>query len=116
MTGLLNDRNFKKGFLLAGGFLAGVSESEGMLGYFDAFIVNTEKGESVYFETFSSLTEALSTLHAKRRDWQFEPSSGCSSGECANGGCKGGDCALNAKEPPVSLESAIHHQGNSSPS
>ncbi len=110
MSGLLNEKNYAKGFLIAEHFMAGIAESEAISGGFDVFVVDTDSLESVYFQSFNSLHQAIEHLHTKRKDWKFEPTSGCSSGECADGGCKGGDCSLNAKQPAPSIQTAIQKQ------
>lgn len=107
MKTLLNERNYKKGFLVADQIMAGVSETPDKPGFFDVFTIHTETLEPLTFETVESLSRAIQLLQEMKADWQFEPTSGCSGGKCADGGCKSGDCALNDRVEKVSLESAV---------
>jgi hypothetical protein len=96
----LNIENYKNGFLIDSEWMASVTETEGMPG-FQAYIVNHQSGDVVYFDFFHSLEAALLKINQIPRQWVYESASHCGScgknekngGSCSGGGiCKKGKC------------------------
>ena len=85
--------------------MGGVSEDRETPGTFNAFIVRHTTGETLGFQQFTNLFEAIRTLNSVEREWTFTPVSKCGSGNCGNGNCgkAGGGCGkkknVSASEP-----------------
>ncbi len=92
----LTSENFKKGFLVDEELMGGVSEDPDRPGQFMAFVLRHTTGESLGYQAYLRLEEAISALNGVERAWKFESSSGCGGGACGSaGGCgPGGSCAV----------------------
>ncbi|NDG85277.1 MAG: hypothetical protein EBX52_09625 [Proteobacteria bacterium] len=85
--------NHAKGFLMDEELMGGISEDKNQPGTYSAFIVRHTTGETLGFQQFTNLFEAIRTLNAVERAWEFTPVSRCGSGNCGTGKCgKGGRC------------------------
>jgi hypothetical protein len=79
----LTAENFHKGVLLDEELMAGVTAHESP-GSFVAFVIHHGNAETLLYQVYSDVNEALFQIHALKRNWTFQPfSSGC------KGGCKG---------------------------
>jgi hypothetical protein len=97
--------NYSKGFLMDEELMGGVSEDREAPGTFNAFIVRHTTGETLGFQQFTNLFEAIRTLNSVERDWAFTPVSKCGSGNCGNGNCgKGGGGCGKKKTTPTSTQ------------
>ena len=90
--GILDEQNFRKGFLVDDELMAGIHESEGK---FSAFVLSHETGEYLSYRDFSDLKLALQAIAQVKRPWTYEAVGGCSGGNCGEGkSCSSGDCKL----------------------
>lgn len=96
----LTPDNYSKGFLMDEELMGGISEEKDAPGIFSAFVVRHTTGETLGYQQFTDLFEAIRTLNGVERPWEFTPVSKCGSGNCGNGNCgKGGGCGKAKKEP-----------------
>ena len=93
---LLNEENYKKGFLIDEELMAGVTEDPGAPGAFVAFVLRLETGEYLGYEKYPALSEALSALAGIPRDWTYENTAGCGNGACGEGHCGEGECGTSS--------------------
>lgn len=93
----LTRENYTQGFLIDDECMAGITDEKdasGALRGYSAFVMNTESGEYLGFQTFESLDMALHALKQIPRNWVFESTSGCGGERCGEGKCKGEACKL----------------------
>jgi hypothetical protein len=91
--------NHSKGFLMDEELMAGISEDKETKGTYHAFVVRHTTGETLAFQKFTNLFEAIRTLNDVPRNWAFEAVSRCGSGNCGTGKCgKGGRCGTKKEE------------------
>ena len=85
--------NYSKGFLMDEELMGGISEDKETPGSFNAFVVRHTSGETLAYQKFSNLFEAIRTLNDVPRNWAFEAVSRCGNGNCGTEKCgKGGRC------------------------
>jgi hypothetical protein len=85
--------NFSKGFLMDEELMAGISEVKDAPGTFQAFVVRHTTGETLGFQKYSNVFEAIRMINEIPRPWEFQAVSKCGTGDCGNGNCgKNGGC------------------------
>lgn len=97
MGSKLTRENFERGFLVDEELMAGVSEHPDVYGRYVAFVLKPETAEYLGYQDFPRLDDALDSINSIPRNWSYESSSGCQTGNCGKTGscgkgCKG--CAL----------------------
>ena len=87
--------------------MAGISELPQQPGVFTAFVIRHTTGETLGTQVFSDIFEALRTLNAIPREWNYEAVSKCG-GNCSSGNCRkeGGGCSMMNKTKPESAASS----------
>lgn len=90
---ILNEENYRQGFLMDDEILAGVSEHESR---FLAFVLRHSTGEYLRYQYFNHLGPALEAINQVDRPLAFQ-GLGCGQGKCQDGQCsaaQGGSCAM----------------------
>ena len=111
MAGVLNEQNYRAGFLLDEELMGGVAESTETPGTWLAFVLRHTTGETLGTARFASLEEALAAINSVQRPWGYERTKACGgTGNCQGGGCTLGGCgnripASVEAGTPVALES-----------
>ena len=89
---ILDEENFRRGFLVDDELMAGIHEGEGK---FSAFVLSQETGEYLSYRDFPNLELALNAIAQISRPWTYEGVGGCSNGGCGEGkSCSDGSCKL----------------------
>jgi hypothetical protein len=103
----LTPENYAKGFLMDEELMGGLSDDKESPGTWTAVVVNHQTGETLAYQKFSNLFEAIRAMNDIPRAWSFEAVSRCGSGNCGTGKCgKGaGGCA---KPAPCAGDNASH--------
>lgn len=73
---MLNTENYSSGFLIDDQAIGGVTKMSDSV--FASYVSDHATGETLHYQEFETLTEALSDLRNIPRNWRFE-SIGCSS-------------------------------------
>lgn len=94
----LTPENYSKGFLMDEELMGGLSESKDQPGTFHAFVVRHTTGETLGFQHFENLFEAIRTINDVERNWEFQAVSRCGSGNCGSGKCGSGGCGKLKKD------------------
>ena len=91
---LLTADNFSKGMLIDDECMGGVTTDPQIPGFYAAFIVAHQTGETLGYHQFDSLDDALTAINSIPRQWHYEATGGCSQGNCKGGNCgkSGGGC------------------------
>jgi hypothetical protein len=97
--------NFKKGFLIDDELMAGISENTNGQSKYTAYVVRHTTGETLGFQEFSDLFEAIRALNDIPREWAYEAISKCGGGNCGTGACKNGGCGKKSKSETSSCDS-----------
>ncbi|MDR3608128.1 MAG: hypothetical protein P4M08_12200 [Oligoflexia bacterium] len=90
----LTEENYSKGFLVDEEWIGGITADAESPGRFAAYVLRHTTGETVAYQEFESLSQAIELLNAVPRNWAYEALGGCANGDCQKGNCRSGKCAV----------------------